>query len=192
MGDPVIVPVVDVVDAIRDGAHVAAIYVQPNANLPDIGFEVIERWDGSDTIDLVKRSGTDSARSVDLNVLAILDEEPSAAPARVAHSHVRPLRTFAVSQVALDVDGRVAHVRWGQVDTAKNVWARPEVLSPVANVVDAIQRGDQVFALFPSIHGHLPGREFTQANYDGGLRTIVLMGPTAHEREIHDMDRIPR
>lgn len=191
VGDPVIVPVIDVVDAIRDGAHVVAIYMQPNANLPEIGFEVIERWDGSNTIDLVKRSGTDTARPVDLRMLATLDEEHAPTPARVAHSHVRPTRTYAVSKVTLDADGRVTDVLWGQVDTVKNAWARPEVLAPVADVVDALQRGDQVFALFPSEHGHLPDREFTQANYDGGLRTVVLIGPTAYEREIHDMDRIP-
>jgi hypothetical protein len=190
VGDPFIVPVGDVVDAIHDGAHVVAIYLQPNANLPDIGFEVIERWDGSETIDLVKRSGADSVRSVDLKMLAILDEEPTVPQVRAATAPIRRTRTFAVSQVALDGDGRVTDVLWGLVDTAKNAWAQPEVIAPVAAVVDALQAGDQVFALFPSIHGHLPDLEFTQANYDGSLRTIVLMGPTAYEREIHDMDRI--
>lgn len=191
VGDPVIVPVSDVVDAIRDGAHVAATYMQPDVHLPDIGFEVIERADGTDTIDLVKRSGADKARSVDLNMLATLEDESSPAPVLAATSPPRRTRTFAVSQVALDGDGRVTDVLWGQVDTVKNAWATPEVLAPVDEVVNVLQRGDQVFALFPSVHGHLPDREFTQANYDGGLRTIVLIGRTTHEREIHDMDRIP-
>jgi hypothetical protein len=28
------------------------------------------------------------------------------------------------------------------------------------------------------------------ADYDGGRKTIVLDGPTAYEREVHDMDRL--
>ncbi|APW43181.1 hypothetical protein RS694_12025 [Rhodoferax saidenbachensis] len=191
VGEPVVVPVADVVDAIRDGAHVSATYLQPNAHLPDIGFEVVERWDGRDAIDLVKRSGADSARSVDMTMLAPLDDqEPTPTRARVANTHARPKRVFAVSQVGLDGDGRITEVLWGQVDTARNAWARPEMRAPVADVVDALRTGDQVFALFPSTHGHMPDREFVQANYDGNVRTIVLFGPAAYAREIHDMDRI--
>jgi hypothetical protein len=100
------------------------------------------------------------------------------------------LRTFAVSKVRLDDDGRVTDVLWGKVDTVKNAWAEPEALAPVAAVVAALQAGDQVFALFPSLHGHLPDRRFAQADYDGARQTIVLVGPTAHDREIHDMDRL--
>jgi len=191
VGVPVVVPVSDVIDALRDGASVAAIYLQEDAPVPEVGFEVIERWDGRDTIDLVKRSGADSARSVDMKMLAALDDEPAPALAHAAPSHARPNRTFAVSQVALDGDGRVTDVLWGQVDTVRNAWARPEVLAPVADVVEALRTGDQVFALFPSTHGHLPDREFVQATYEGARQTIVLFGPTAYEREIHDMDRIP-
>jgi hypothetical protein len=76
------------------------------------------------------------------------------------------------------------------VDTDKNAWASAELVVPVAEAVDALEAGDQVFALFPSIHGHLPDREFVVADYDGGRKTIVLKGPTAYEREVHDMDRL--
>ena len=65
-------------------------------------------------------------------------------------------------------------------------------MAPAATVVDALRNGDQVFALFPSIHGHLPERRFVVADYDGGRNTIVLDGPTASEREVHDMDRLDR
>jgi len=54
----------------------------------------------------------------------------------------------------------------------------------------ALSAGDRVFALFPSIHGHLPDRQFVLADYDGSGKTIVLDGPTAYEREVHDMDRL--
>jgi hypothetical protein len=100
------------------------------------------------------------------------------------------MTTFAVSKVRLDPGGRITAVLWGQVDTRKNAWATPEVVAPVAVAVDALHAGDQVFALFPSLHGHLPDRRFVVADYDGGRKTIVLAGPTAHEREVHDMDRL--
>ena len=100
------------------------------------------------------------------------------------------MRTFAVSKIRLDPAGRITAVLWGQVDTGKNAWATPEVVAPVAAAVDALHAGDQVFALFPSTHGHLPDRRFVVADYDGNRSTIVLAGPTAYEREVHDMDRI--
>ena len=100
------------------------------------------------------------------------------------------MKTFAVSKVRLDAGGRITDVLWGQVDTGKNAWATPEVVVPVAAAVDAVHAGDDVFALFPSIHGHLPDRQFAVADYDGTRNTIVLDGPTAYEREIHDMDRL--
>ena len=100
------------------------------------------------------------------------------------------MTTFAVSKVQLDSGGCMTAALWGQVDTAKNAWATPEIVSPVAAVVYALHAGGQVFALFPSIHGHLPDRQFVIADYDGGRKTIVLDGPTACEREIHDMNRL--
>jgi hypothetical protein len=98
--------------------------------------------------------------------------------------------TLAVSKVKLDDDGRITAVRWGKVNTQKNDWATPEVIAPVAQVVAAIDTGSAVFALFPSLHGHLPERRFMNVDYDDGRRTIVLEGPATHEREIHDMDRL--
>jgi hypothetical protein len=56
--------------------------------------------------------------------------------------------------------------------------------------VAALRAGDQVFALFPSLHGHLPERRFVVADYDGGRNTVVLDGPAVSEREVHDMDRL--
>jgi hypothetical protein len=99
-------------------------------------------------------------------------------------------RFFAVSKVHLDADGRITDVQWGQVDTGKNTWATPETVAPVAAAVAALRAGDQVFALFPSLHGHLPERRFVVADYDGGRNTVVLDGPAVSEREVHDMDRL--
>jgi hypothetical protein len=100
------------------------------------------------------------------------------------------MKIFAVSKVGLDPDGRITHVRWGEVDTHKNDWAAPEATVPVADAVRAIHGGNQVFALFPSTHGHLPERRFMVVDYDGGWETISLDGPPTHEREVHDMERL--
>jgi hypothetical protein len=100
------------------------------------------------------------------------------------------MTVYAVSRVRLDKDGRVTDVLWGEVDTKTNQWATPESVAPVVEVVDAIHAGDQVFALFPTTHGHLPERRFIVVDYDSGWETIALDGPSTYEREIHDMDRI--
>ena len=193
VGTPVVVPVADVIDAIHDGAHVAAILLPPHTHSPEHAFEVITLWNGEETIDLAERLG--AAAAVQLKDLAALDVDAphkQAEHKKVEHKkvHGRSRKTFAVSKVLLDDDGRITEVLWGGVNTAKNDWAEPEVQAPVAAVVAALQAGDRVFALFPSIHGHLPDRQFVQADYDGGLQTIVLFGPTAQDRDIHDMDRI--
>ena len=100
------------------------------------------------------------------------------------------MTVFAVSKVRLDKDGRVIAVLWGRVDTHTNDWAEPERVATVDAVVAALHAGDQVFALFPSTHGHLPDRRFRVVDYDNGWESISLDGPPTHEREIHDMDRL--
>ena len=100
------------------------------------------------------------------------------------------MNVFAVSKVRLDQDGRVIAVFWGRVNTDTNQWATAEVVAPVREVVEAIRTGDQVFALFPSEHGHVPDRQFMVVEYDNGWATIALEGPPTYEREVHDMERL--
>ena len=102
------------------------------------------------------------------------------------------MTVHAVSKVELDVGGRITAVLWGEVDTIRNEWSTSEVVAPVADAVAALHSGDQVFALFPSAHGHLPDRQFVTVDYEDGWQTIALDGPTAYEREVHDMDRFDR
>jgi hypothetical protein len=127
-----------------------------------------------------------------INDLERLHDSDASAPAHPVgyHQNTPRRRTFAVSKVHLDADGRITDVQWGQVDTGKNTWATPETVAPVAAAVAALRAGDQVFALFPSLHGHLPERRFVVADYDGGRNTVVLDGPAVSEREVHDMDRL--
>lgn len=100
------------------------------------------------------------------------------------------MSVYAVSKVKLDADGRVLAVLWGKVKTATNEWAGPETVAQVQEVVDAIHAHSDVYALFPSEHGHLPERRFMVVEYDNGWETVALEGPATHEREVHDMDKL--
>ena len=99
------------------------------------------------------------------------------------------MSVFAVSKVRLDSDGCLTHVLWGVVDTKSNQWVSPEVVAPVVEVVDAIQKGDHVVALFPTAFGHVPGPQFTIADNAGELG-VTLQGPIPPERQIHIMDKL--
>lgn len=187
----VVAPVADVVDAIHDGARVMAVFAQPHSPLPERLFFVARHDDGGESISLPGRPSpgrdlADIARLADDNAAARAD----AAPATSARGRRQPKKTHAVSKVELDADGRVVAVLWGRVDTAKNAWASAEAVAPVAAAVQALHAGDQVFALFPSTHGHVPDRWFVVVDYEDGRQTIALDGPATHEREIHDMDRL--
>lgn len=191
VGDHFVVSVNDVVDAIRDGAQVRAVFLPPHTPLPDQTFEVVVRSDGSATITLSKRTGIAARPPATLQDIAALDEH--AQPKQTVTSFSSRRRShavYAVSKVGLDPDGRVMHVQWGRVDTTRNRWIGDEMVSPVAQAVAALQAGDQVFALFASADGHMPGQQFTFVDYDDGRQTIVLQGAPIDAHEIHDMDRL--
>jgi hypothetical protein len=189
---PFMVPVADVVNALQDGAQVLTTCLPPYNHLPSRHLIVLERDGNPASITLASRSGQPShtGATPDLGSIAILKPELGSSAKFAHHSQERTSATFAVSRVALDAEGRITELLWGPVDTIKNDWAGPEVVVPVAQAVALLRRGGHVFALFPSEHGHLPDRRFKVANYDDGRQTLVLDGPTAYERDIHDMDRL--
>jgi hypothetical protein len=100
------------------------------------------------------------------------------------------MKVHAVARVRLDGDGRVTGVEWGPVDTVTNEWHTEPKIADVAEVVAALRRGEDVFALFPGKHGLEPGRRFRIVDYDNGWETVNLDGPPTHEHEIHDMLRV--
>ena len=100
------------------------------------------------------------------------------------------MSVFAVSKVRTDSGGYVTDVFWGVVDTKSNRWVSPEVAAPVEEVLDAIDNGDQVVALFSATHGHMPGRQFVVIRNAGERPSIALEGPSTPAREIQDMDRL--
>lgn len=190
LGPRVVASVAEAVDAIHDGAEVVALFPSSGPQLPERVFVVRLHEDGRAHITL----GGAPSPGRDLADMASFEPADSATDPRHGSADgpraARHHTTFAVSRVRLDAQGRVTAVLWGKVDTRNNVWAEPEVVAPVAEAVKALDGGDPVFALFPSLHGHLPERRFVTVDYDDGRRTIVLGGPATHEREIHDMDRL--
>ncbi|MEO8059190.1 MAG: hypothetical protein ABI671_12765 [Burkholderiales bacterium] len=100
------------------------------------------------------------------------------------------MSAFAVSRIDLDTDGRVTQVVWGVIDKKSNRWVSDEELAPVADVVAAIQNGDQVLAIFPPAAGKLAEREFVVVEFDDGMETIELDEVSGPAPRIHDMGRI--
>jgi hypothetical protein len=100
------------------------------------------------------------------------------------------MSVFAVSKVRLDDESHIADVLWGVVDTKSNQWVSAEMEASVAEVVKAIRNGDQVFALFATPHGHVPGQQFVVINHDNGQETIALEGTPAPQRGISDMAKL--
>ena len=66
--------VADVVDALHDGAEVAAVFLPPRVHTPEHLLVVTERPDGSETIALA-RTASHSAKRASLQEIASLGEE---------------------------------------------------------------------------------------------------------------------
>ena len=97
------------------------------------------------------------------------------------------MKVHAVAKVRLDADGRVTGVEWGPVNTESNDWHTEPQIADVAEVVAALEHGEDVFALFPTSHGMMPMPALSRRRYDNGWKTVNLDGPPTHEHEIHDM-----
>lgn len=180
----------EVMDAIHDRAVVLALFETSEAHIRKCPFVIVLLPGGGERLAL-DGPAVQGQELVDLRPLEALevghpDNRTTQDP---VYSRARP-PIHAVSKVRLDADGRITAVLWGRVDPKTNDWASPEVVAPVEKAADALLARHQVFALFPSTHGHLPERQFVVADYDGNRTTIVLDGPATHEREVHHMDRL--
>jgi hypothetical protein len=103
------------------------------------------------------------------------------------------MTTLAVSKIRLDCDGNVAKVYWAVVDLASNEQVSPDVLAPVREVVDAIQAGDVVLAIFhPDVPAHLQGRRFEVVQRGSGAKSVGLKGPVVPTQELCDMPKLDR
>lgn len=180
----------EVMDAIHDGAVVVALFDTSEVHLRKRPFVIVLLPEGGERL-VLAGPAVPGHELADLRRL----EAREAGPPDNRHKH-RPVQSkarppiHAVSKVRLDSDGRITAVLWGTVDPSTNDWATPEVVAPVGEAADALLAGHQVFALFPSTHGHLPERQFVVADYDDTRTTIVLDGPATREREVHHMDHL--
>ena len=103
------------------------------------------------------------------------------------------MTTLAVSKIRLDCDGNVAKVYWSVVDLASNEQVGPEALAPVREVVDAIQAGDEVVALFDNnIPARLQERRFMVVQRSNGAKSVGLQGPVVPTQELCDMPKLDR
>jgi hypothetical protein len=103
------------------------------------------------------------------------------------------MTTLAVSKIRLDCDGNVAKVYWSVVDLASNEQVSPEVLAPVREVIDAIQAGDDVVALFDlNIPARLQERRFVVLQRGDGAKSVGLRGPIVPTQELCDMAKLDR
>jgi hypothetical protein len=66
------------------------------------------------------------------------------------------MATYAIDGVRINpASDRITHVRWGLIDPKTHDWSSPPEIVEVAEVVNAIHRGDVVWSLFT-----LGGRRF--------------------------------
>ena len=73
VGEPVVAPVADVVDAIHDGARVTAAFPAGLGLLPEHAFEVVKHGDGRETIGLTRSSAPHASAHAGLRDMATLD-----------------------------------------------------------------------------------------------------------------------
>lgn len=103
------------------------------------------------------------------------------------------MTTLVVSKIRLDSDGNVAKVYWSVVDRASNEQVNTEVLATVGEVVDAIQAGDDVVALFNrDTPARLQERRFVVVQQGGGAKSVALEGPAVPAQELCDMQKLDR
>jgi hypothetical protein len=106
----------------------------------------------------------------------------------------RPLATesgrcFEVSKVRIGPDGHVSHVLWGPVDTASDRVVGARTLATAAEVVDAIQDGAQVAAVFVAGE-RLPERRFVVVEHPDGRQCIAFDGAPSPGRNVADLVRL--
>jgi hypothetical protein len=82
--------------------------------------------------------------------------------------------TFAVTQVRLDNDGRIADVWWSRVDATSHRPGEGSVTAPVSAVVHAIRAGTSVISRPPGSDDEARDRRYVVADLPDGPPTIVL------------------
>jgi hypothetical protein len=85
--------------------------------------------------------------------------------------------TFAVTQVRLDNDGRIADVWWSRVDATSH-GAGETMTAPVSAVVSAIRAGAAVVSRPPGSGDEARDRRYVVADFPEGPPSIMLEAST--------------
>jgi hypothetical protein len=99
-------------------------------------------------------------------------------------------RSFAISKVRLDSDGRVTRVLWSEVSAASNLDVGAQVPAQLADVLDALHAGHEVVARFASRHPHAPDRALEVVEHADGRESLALAGPSVAGCEIADIAKM--
>lgn len=99
-------------------------------------------------------------------------------------------RFFNVSKIRVSTDGHVSDVLWSEVSGISDQDFRASVISPAADVVDAIHDGAQVIAMFATRSGFLPERAFVIVKNNDGQECIGFKDPPMPGRNLEDMIKL--
>lgn len=102
-------------------------------------------------------------------------------------------RLFEVSKVRLGADGQVSEVLWGEVDARSDLDVGARVRATAAEVIDAIQDGAVVVALFSASTGARrkplpqPDRAFVVVEHADGREHIAFADGPSPQRNLADI-----
>ena len=102
------------------------------------------------------------------------------------------MATFAIDAVRIGpLDGKISHARIGSVDPVTRAWQSPIRIVEVAEVVDIIRRGDDVWSLFTLGGTRFLGAKIRPVPHTDGRDGIDTDVPDGHiEKCIDDLPRI--
>ncbi|CAH2927025.1 MAG: hypothetical protein PPHEMADMSA_3214 [uncultured Paraburkholderia sp.] len=122
--------------------------------------------------------------------LDALDDHARMVSAKVLEGNI--MATFGIDAVRINPSNdRITHVRWAAVDPATRSWLSPTSIVEVAQVVDAIHRGDAVWSLFTLGGTRFLGPKIVAVSHTNGHDGIDTDVPDSHiEKCIDDLPRI--
>jgi hypothetical protein len=99
-------------------------------------------------------------------------------------------RFFSITQIRLDPAGHPTHVLWGEVNAKSGLDAGAQMVAAVADVVDAIQDGATVAAVFLPPKARLPEHVFVATERADGSGTIALARPGLPAAALASLDEV--
>ena len=102
------------------------------------------------------------------------------------------MATFAIDAVRINAqDGKISHARLGPVDPTTRTWQSPPTVMKVAEVIDIIRRGDDVWSLFTLGGTRFLGPKIRPVPHTDGRDGIDTDVPDGHiEKCIDDLPRL--